>query len=232
MQKTGGDPIFDMDTSSGSFAGAIGHKRGLSFLEFNGNILTIKKGISGAQGIESQTAVAYTSNPNTCISGSAKGEFYIWEGNSARRKFQAHSGSINSISILDGLIFSSGNNDKALIVWDEKSQTEKTRYNLPAHARSIDHKDGKILVGTRDGQILTIDNGNSQVIINGHGTGETWGLDISADGLIVTTGDDNKIITFDPKTNKAISQGTINNTPGVKQKIGGASTLSLLPPNQ
>jgi WD40 repeat protein len=121
MAKTGGEPIFDMDTSSGAFAGAIGHKRGLSFLEFDGGILSIKKGISGAQGIESQTAVAYTSNPSTCISGSVKGEFYIWEGNTARRKIPAHQGSINSINVLDGLIYSSGNNDKSLIVWDEKT---------------------------------------------------------------------------------------------------------------
>jgi hypothetical protein len=42
-----------MDTSSGSFAGAIGHKRGLSFLEFDGKFLNIKKGISGRVGMES-----------------------------------------------------------------------------------------------------------------------------------------------------------------------------------
>jgi hypothetical protein len=61
------------------------------------------------------------------------------------------------------------------------------------------------LVGTRDGQILTIAGGNQNVIINGHGTGETWGLDLSSDGMVVTSGDDNKIITFDPKINKAVA---------------------------
>lgn len=35
--------------------------------------------------------------------------------------------------------------------------------------------------------------------MNGHGTGETWGLAIHHQtGYIVTTGDDNKILTFDP----------------------------------
>lgn len=68
--------------------------------------------------------------------------------------------------------------------------------------------------------------------MNGHSTGETWGLDISKEGLIVTTGDDNKIITFDPKTDTVIATGTVNPTPGKKYQSGkGASTLSLLPPN-
>lgn len=41
--------------------------------------------------------------------------------------------------------------------------------------------------------------------MNGHGTGETWGLDIDKKtGLVVTVGDDNKILTFDPKINKTI----------------------------
>lgn len=41
-----------MDTSSGAFAGAIGHKRGLSFLEFDGKFLNIKRGLSGSVGLE------------------------------------------------------------------------------------------------------------------------------------------------------------------------------------
>lgn len=41
-----------MDTSSGSYIGAIGHKRGLSFLEFDGGLLNIRKGTSGSVGME------------------------------------------------------------------------------------------------------------------------------------------------------------------------------------
>jgi hypothetical protein len=56
--------------------------------------------------------------------------------------------------------------------------------------------------------------------MNGHGTGETWGLDISNTGNILTTGDDNKIITFDPKTNKVISEGIVNKTAGKRRRAG------------
>jgi len=68
--------------------------------------------------------------------------------------------------------------------------------------------------------------------MDGHGTGEAWGLDIGADGNVFTTGDDNKIVCFDPSVNKTVSTGVVNETAGKKKRIGGASTLSRYPPNQ
>lgn len=67
--------------------------------------------------------------------------------------------------------------------------------------------------------------------MNGHGTGEAWGLDIAEDGHIITSGDDNKICNFDPSKNKTVSTGIVNSKKGKKYKIGGASTLSYYPPN-
>lgn len=54
-------------------------------------------------------------------------------------------------------------------------------------------------MGTRDGKILEINTTNdSEVwIMNGHGTGEAWGLALTSEGNVVTTGDDNKIVYFD-----------------------------------
>jgi len=49
---------------------------------------------------------------------------------------------------------------------------------------------------------------------------------------VYTTGDDNTILAFNSKTTKVEKEGVINQTAGKKYKIGGASTLSLLPPNQ
>jgi len=42
--------------------------------------------------------------------------------------------------------------------------------------------------------------------MNGHGTGETWGLAYDkGTGYVLTTGDDNKILYFDPIKNKVVS---------------------------
>lgn len=55
---------------------------------------------------------------------------------------------------------------------------------------------------------------------------------ISPQGTVYTTADDNKVLEFNPKSKKVVNIGTINQKPGKKYRIGGASTLSVLPPNQ
>lgn len=68
--------------------------------------------------------------------------------------------------------------------------------------------------------------------MQGHSQGETWGLAIGPNGNVFTTADDNKIISFNPKSKKVDQVGIVDEKPGRKFKIGGASTLSTLPPNQ
>ena len=50
--------------------------------------------------------------------------------------------------------------------------------------------------------------------------------------MIYTTADDNQVLQFDPKTRKVVGKGTVSEKKGRKFRIGGASTLSPLPPNQ
>lgn len=38
--------------------------------------------------------------------------------------------------------------------------------------------------------------------MQGHYTGETWGLDIAPNGKVYTTADDNQVLCFNPKTYK------------------------------
>lgn len=45
------------------------------------------------------------------------------------------------------------------------------------------------------------ENKDRKLIVNGHGTGEAWGLSIAPEGNILTTGDDNKIVNFCPEKN-------------------------------
>ena len=55
---------------------------------------------------------------------------------------------------------------------------------------------------------------------------------IGPDGNVFTTADDNSILKFNPKSTKVEAIGIVNETRGRKHRIGGASTLSVLPPNQ
>jgi len=70
--------------------------------------------------------------------------------------------------------------------------------------------------------------------MEGHSDGELWGMTVCPKtGIVVTTADDNKALGWDPAQNKCVSKGPINAQAGApKEKIGGASTESELPPNQ
>lgn len=48
-------------------------------------------------------------------------------------------------------------------------------------------------------------------MINGHAFGEAWGLDVDfKSGNILSIGDDNKILVFNPAQNKVIAESIIN----------------------
>jgi hypothetical protein len=68
--------------------------------------------------------------------------------------------------------------------------------------------------------------------MQGHCSGETWGLAISEKGTVYTTADDNQILEFNPLTKMAENKGIINIKPGKKYRIRCTSNLSVLPPNQ
>lgn len=81
--------------------------------------------------------------------------------------------------------------------------------------------DGLLAVGTRDGAILEFDvnnMGDPKVFMQGHDTGEAWGLDISGDKF-VTSGDDNKVMLWDPALRQCINTSVINTASrGAKKK--------------
>lgn len=144
-----------------------------------------------------------------------------------------HQGTIHCVSFKEGKLLTSAYGDKMLKVFNCDTMQQEKQIQLSSYARSIDMKNGKILLGLRDGIIQCIEGEKTNTVINGHSTGETWGLAVDeTTGLVITTGDDNKILTFDPAKNKVIAQAIVTDRAGIKRKIGGASTLSLYPPNQ
>jgi hypothetical protein len=53
-----------------------------------------------------------------------------------------------------------------------------------------------MVVGLRNGSIYESSTGDYPIMAS-HCDGEVWGLDISS-GMVVTSGDDNQIIVWDP----------------------------------
>ena len=132
----------------------------------------------------------------------------------------------------NGFLLSSGSRDKKLIV--SKNFEVVKQFDLPSSAVSLDFFHGKYLAATKCGKIMTIEDatGEMKQIMQGHCAGETWGLDIGPNGNVYSTADDNQVLQFNPKTKKVEQSGVIAEKRGRKFRIGGASTLSPLPPNQ
>lgn len=64
-----------------------------------------------------------------------------------------------------------------------------------------------------------------------HNAGETWGLDVLNESMIVTSGDDNKVMIWNTD-DRVYAGGCIVNKVAKKNARKGASTLSKLPDSQ
>lgn len=64
-----------------------------------------------------------------------------------------------------------------------------------------------------------------------HSDGEVWGLGLTDSDIIVTSGDDNKIKSWNIKTRKPVDTGAVSSE-SRKAPRGGASSLTTLPDSQ
>lgn len=89
------------------------------------------------------------------------------------------------------------------------------------------------MVGLRNGSIVEVADSAMNEIMSSHSDGELWGLEYIGDGKCITSADDNCVMVWDIEKRKRVGVGAVNKKAGPKRKAGvGASTLSLLPPNQ
>jgi hypothetical protein len=107
-----------------------------------------------------------------------------------------------------------------------------------APARSIDLFGGAILLGLKNGSICQLpwstDGSKAPTtVMTSHCDGETWGLCVChvAEGetRIITSGDDNRLLCFNPKTFQVLAEGQVNDAVKAKKTKpgrGGASTMS------
>lgn len=229
QDKGGPDPVLDVAWSPVENTFAIAGKRGVTFYTFSGG-LSSKKGIFGSNKIASMATVAFTTD-GKCLSGSIDGSVYVWNGPSCLKSITVTTGFINSIYTSADQILVGGKN--SISVFDG-NLNQVSSIDVGAQVRSLDSDGSNILVGLRDGTILETDlSGNKKVLMQSHSDGEAWGLSIdSKTGMFVTACDDNKVMSWDPVSRKSVATAIINKVPGIKNKIGGASTLSVFPPNQ
>jgi len=176
--------------------------------------------------------IAWSADNSQALSGSVGGHVYIWENRECKKTIQIGTAGVGAIATSANLI--AVGEGTSITTFDNNWQKLAT-VEVGSNIRSLDiNPNGNILAGLRDGKIIELSKGNVKVIQQSHSDGELWGLAVCGlTGLVVTTADDNKILSFDTKANKLVSQATINDTKGPERKVGyGASSMSNYPPNQ
>jgi WD40 repeat protein len=180
------------------------------------------------------TAVQWL-NDGTCVTGAGNGQLYLWRDRNLQKTVQAHGAGnpIHTLVIVNDRVLSGGKDNK--IVEFDGHMNKIKEYPLTSCPRALDIQGDNILVGTRDGCISEIrSGGNKVVLMESHNDGEVWGMAVdSANGLVVTTGDDNQIKVWNISQRKCVGTGTLDRTKGAMRKAGfGASTMATTGVNQ
>ncbi|KAH0503438.1 Echinoderm microtubule-associated protein-like 6 [Microtus ochrogaster] len=164
----------------------------MKFWTLAGSALLYKKGVIGsmeAAKMQTMLSVAFGAN-NLTFTGAINGDVYVWKDHFLIRLVaKAHTGPVFTMytTLRDGLIVTGGKERPtkeggAVKLWDQEMKRcrafQLETGQLVECVRSVCRGKGKILVGTKDGEIIEVGEKNaaSNILIDGHMEGEIWGL--------------------------------------------------------
>ncbi|KAI1886390.1 hypothetical protein AGOR_G00213520 [Albula goreensis] len=195
----------------------------IKFWTLAGGSLMYKKGVIGAvedARMQTMLSVAFGAN-NLTFTGAINGDVYVWrEHFLVRVVAKAHTGPVFTMytTLRDGLIVTGGKERPtkeggAVKLWDQEMKRCRA-FQLETGqtvecVRSVCRGKGKILVGTKDGEIIEVGEKNaaSNILINGHMQGEIWGLAAHpSKDVFISASDDGTIRIWDLADKKLLNK--------------------------
>jgi WD40 repeat protein len=115
---------------------------------------------------------------------------------------KGHSAEVTALIHEQGKLISGGKDNKILVHSAKGGEynLEKTIEFDKSYPKAFDYFNGRILVGLRNGSIYEVNEATEEKkhLLASHHEGEAWGLEVvPEDNLILTIGDDNKVMVFD-----------------------------------
>ncbi|KAM3606890.1 uncharacterized protein V6R79_025142 [Siganus canaliculatus] len=165
----------------------------IQFWQLAGGGLTFRRGVFRSVGRpETMMAACYGRSEALVFSGSATGDVFIWKEPLLLKTVKAHDGPVFAMCSLDKG-FVTGGKDGVVELWDDMFDRCLKTYAIKRAAlspgskglllednpsiRAITLGHGRILVGTKNGEVLEIDKtGPMMLLVQGHMEGEVWGL--------------------------------------------------------
>ncbi|XP_034150083.1 echinoderm microtubule-associated protein-like 6 isoform X2 [Esox lucius] len=195
----------------------------IKFWTLVGGSLMYKKGVIGAVEdgrMQTMLSVAFGAN-NLTFTGAINGDVYVWrEHFLVRVVAKAHTGPVFTMytTLRDGLIVTGGKERPtkeggAVKLWDQEMKRCRA-FQLETgqaveNVRSVCRGKGKILVGTKDGEIIEVGEKNaaSNTMINGHTQGRIWGLATHpSKDMFISASDDGTIRIWDLADKKLLNK--------------------------
>ncbi|XP_055018852.1 echinoderm microtubule-associated protein-like 6 [Boleophthalmus pectinirostris] len=186
----------------------------VKFWTLAGGALMYKKGVVGTVEdgrLQTMLSVAFGAN-NLTFTGGINGDVYVWREHFLLRVVaKAHTGPVFTMytTLRDGLIVTGGKERPtkeggAVKLWDQEMKRCRA-FQLETGqqvecVRSVCRGKGKILVGTKDGEIIEVGEKNaaSNILLDSHGRGAVWGLATHPNkDLCITASDDCTIRLWD-----------------------------------
>ncbi|RDD40098.1 Echinoderm microtubule-associated protein-like 6 [Trichoplax sp. H2] len=188
----------------------------IKFWTQTGGGFTSKRGTFGQAGkLDTMLCLTYGKTADTCYSGCANGRIYHWQGTSLVETVKGHEGPVLAMCTLEkGFI--TGGKDGTVALWDDSFKKCIKNYKITRSAlaqgnytslmfddnpsiRSVVLGHSKILLGTRNSEVLEMDKGGTiKVLVQGHCEGELWGLATHpSEHICCTVGDDRSVRIWD-----------------------------------